>query len=94
MKAKHLLLVAQVILMLSCHKETTHPGPSPVTPPAPVNNARRNVRTGDGLNYETDYTYTYDAKGRPLVKTGDLKLTNGASRGQHVELLTTFSYYD
>ena len=59
-----------------------------------INNARRNVRTGDGINYEVDYTYTYDAKGRPLVKTGDLKLTNGTNSGQHLDLLTTFSYYD
>ncbi len=59
-----------------------------------MNNPRRNIRTGDGINYEIEYTYTYDAKGRPLLKTGDVKFTNGTSSGQHFESQATFSYYD
>ena len=59
-----------------------------------VNNPRRNVRTGDGINFETNYSYTYDGKGRPTVKTGDVKFTNGTNAGQHFESQSTFSYYD
>ncbi|HMH23260.1 MAG TPA: hypothetical protein VK563_15855 [Puia sp.] len=58
------------------------------------NNPRRNIRTGDGINYQVNYTYTYDAAGRPLVKTGDLLLTNGSDNGKHIETHTDFSYYD
>ncbi len=59
-----------------------------------VNNPGRNIHTGDGINYEVNYTYTYDAKGRPIVKTGDLVFTNGTDAGQHFEIQSTFSYYD
>ena len=59
-----------------------------------INNPRRNIHTGDGINFETDYSYTYDGKGRPTVKTGDVKFTNGPNAGQHVEIQSTFSYYD
>jgi len=59
-----------------------------------INNPRRNIRTGDGINYDITYTYTYDAKGRPLVKLGDVAITNGTSSGQHFESQATFSYYD
>lgn len=59
-----------------------------------LNNPRRNIHTGDGINYETEYTYTYDTKGRPVIKTGDLKFTNGTNSGEHFESQSTFSYYD
>jgi hypothetical protein len=59
-----------------------------------LNNAHRVTHTGDGLNYQVDYTYTYDAKRRPLAKSGDLLITNGSDAGKHVSLMTTFSYYD
>lgn len=59
-----------------------------------TNNPHRVTRTGDGINYEIDYTYSYDNKGRPAVKTGDLKFNNGQNAGQHFETRSTFSYYD
>ena len=59
-----------------------------------LNNPRRNVRTGDGVNYEVDYIYSYDAAGRPLVKTGDVLWRSGADSGKHFETRATFSYYD
>ena len=59
-----------------------------------VNNPRRNIHTGDGINFEINYSYTYDSKGRPTVKTGDVNFTNGANTGQHFESQSTFSYYD
>ena len=59
-----------------------------------VNNPRRTIRTGDGVNFEIDYTFTYDNKGRPTVKTGDVKFTNGTNAGQHFQSQSTFSYYD
>lgn len=59
-----------------------------------LNNPRRITHTGDGLNFEINYTYTYDSKGRPLIKTGDGKITNGADAGHQFETQSTFSYYD
>jgi hypothetical protein len=59
-----------------------------------LNNAGRLVHAGDGINFEINYSYTYDSKGRPTVKTGDLKFTNGSNAGQHFETQSTFSYYD
>jgi len=61
--------------------------------PLQLNNPRRVIRTGYGINYTVDYTYTYDSADRPLVKTGDLTFTNGSSNGQHFQLQTTYSYY-
>ena len=59
-----------------------------------LNNPQRNIHTGDGINYDVQYSYTYDAKGRPIIKTGDLEITNGTNAGQHVQIQYTFSYYD
>jgi hypothetical protein len=59
-----------------------------------ISNPRRNIHTGDGINFEVNYNYTYDSKGRPTVKTGDVKFTNGTNAGQHFETQSTFSYYD
>lgn len=58
------------------------------------NNPLREVRTGDGVNYEIDYTYTYDAAGRPTVKSGNLLWTKGPDTGKHFQTQSTFSYYD
>ncbi|HEV8508505.1 MAG TPA: hypothetical protein VGQ53_24085 [Chitinophagaceae bacterium] len=59
-----------------------------------LNNPRRIIRTGDGINFEINFTYTYDSKGRPTVKTGDVLSTNGSNAGQHFQSQSTFSYYD
>ena len=56
-------------------------------------NPARVTRTGDGLNYVVDYTYTYDDKKRPLAKTGDVTFTNGPTAGQKFQTLSVFSYY-
>jgi hypothetical protein len=58
-----------------------------------LNNPRLEIRTGDGANFQVNYTYTYDASGRPLVKTGDFLWTNGTDNGKHVAIQTTYSYY-
>jgi hypothetical protein len=59
-----------------------------------LNNPRRNIRTGDGVNYDVSYTYIYDAASRPLVRNGDLLWLSGDDRGKHFQVQTTFSYYD
>ena len=60
-----------------------------------INNEGRVVRTGQAATtYEVNYSYTYDNVGRPVTKTGDFVATNGATAGQHVQLLTTYSYYN
>lgn len=56
-------------------------------------NPRKVTRTGDGLNYQVDYTYIYDGNGRPVTKAGDLTELNGPDAGTHVQLSTTFTYY-
>jgi hypothetical protein len=58
-----------------------------------VNNPRRETRTGDGINYVIDWSYTYDAKQRLAAKTGNLLLTNGAQSGSVFQLTGAFSYY-
>lgn len=57
-------------------------------------NPRRVSRTGDADNFTVDYTYTYDARNRPLASSGDLNFTTGPSAGQHFQVGSLFSYYD
>jgi hypothetical protein len=52
------------------------------------------TRTGDSDNFTVDYTYTYDARNRPLTTSGDLAFTTGPSAGQHFQVGSVFSYYD
>jgi hypothetical protein len=56
-------------------------------------NPGRVTHTGDGVNYVVDYTYTYDGENRPLVKSGDLRLTNGNDVGRRFATRTEYSYY-
>jgi hypothetical protein len=56
-------------------------------------NPARQIRTGDGLNFAIDYSYTYDGRNRPLTKTGDAVLSNGADAGRRIQLNSVFSYY-
>jgi hypothetical protein len=58
------------------------------------NNPRRMIRTGDGVDYEVDYSYTYDAANRPLVKTGQVMFTSGSDIGKRFESQSTYSYFD
>ena len=57
------------------------------------NNAKRLVRTGSGVNYEINYTYTYNTANAPLTKTGDALLTNGTDAGKRFQTSTAYSYY-
>ena len=57
------------------------------------NNPAKETRTGDGVNYSVDYTYTYNSKNAPLSKTGDVVISNGTQAGQHFQINATFSYY-
>jgi hypothetical protein len=59
------------------------------------NNPRRETRTGDGLTYVVDYTYAYDAAGRPVTKRGDLLITGGAGEdvGRRIQIGSAYTYY-
>jgi hypothetical protein len=57
------------------------------------NNPQKETRTGDGLNFTVDYTYTYNNKNAPVTKKGDRVFTNGPFAGQHFETNSTFSSY-
>jgi hypothetical protein len=50
------------------------------------------TRTGDGINFTVDYSYTYDGK-RPLTKSGSLTLTNGPDAGRKIAISSAFTYY-
>jgi hypothetical protein len=57
------------------------------------NNPRKEVRTGDGVNYTADYTYTYTNENTPLTKTGDVLFTQGSETGQRFQTNSSYSYY-
>ncbi|MEI9809140.1 MAG: hypothetical protein WDO16_15465 [Bacteroidota bacterium] len=57
------------------------------------NNPRRAIRTGDLINYEIDYTYTYNELNKPVFRNGDMLLTTGTDAGQRFQSHTSFSYY-
>ena len=57
------------------------------------NNPRKEARTGDGINYTVDYTYTYNDKNAPLTKTGNRLITNSGLAGQRFVSNSSFSYY-
>ena len=56
-------------------------------------NPHLTTRTGDGINYRVEDTYTYDALNRPLTKTSSITITNGSSAGQTVQGSTVYSYW-
>jgi hypothetical protein len=57
-------------------------------------NPRRVTRSGDADNYTVDYSYSYDARNRPLGTSGDLIFTSGPRAGEHFQVGAAFSYYD
>jgi len=57
------------------------------------NNPGKETRTGDGVNYTVDYTYTYNDKNAPLTRKGSLVILNTNLAGQRSEINSTFSYY-
>ena len=58
------------------------------------NNPLRNIRTGDGVNYEISYAYTYNSEKCPLQKKGEMRLTSGPQAGQRISISSSFSYYE
>jgi hypothetical protein len=50
------------------------------------------TRSGSSLNYHIDYSYTYDAEGRPLTKHGEVVVLGGVSAGQRFQTNAAFSY--
>ena len=57
------------------------------------NNPGKVIHTGDGPNYNVDYTYTYNDKNLPLTKTGELIYLTGPDAGKKFQTNSTFSYY-
>jgi hypothetical protein len=57
------------------------------------NNPGRIIRTGDGLNFNVAYQYTYDSHNLPLTKAGNGIITNGADAGHPFQTNSIFSYY-
>ena len=56
-------------------------------------NPGRVTRTGDGLNFTVDYTYTYDDSNRPLTKIGQVRIANGPDAGRVIQTTSVFTYY-
>jgi len=57
------------------------------------NNPGKEIRTGDGINYISDFTYTYNKDGAPLTKTGDVLFTAGQQTGQRFQTTVNYTYY-
>lgn len=57
------------------------------------NNPGKETRTGDGLNYSVDYHYTFNEYNEPMIKTGDLLISNGTQAGQRFQTSSSFTYY-
>jgi hypothetical protein len=56
-------------------------------------NPRVLTRSGDGLNFHVEYSYTYDDHNRPLEKAGQLTILNGSNAGQVIQTSSVFTYY-
>jgi hypothetical protein len=57
------------------------------------NNPRKEIRTGNGVNYTANYTYTYNSDGAPLTKLGDVLFTQGPEAGQRFQTRSDYNYY-
>ena len=57
------------------------------------NNPRMVIRSGDGLNFMVESTYTYSDKNAPLIQNGKITVLNGANAGEVIQTQTTYSYY-
>jgi len=57
-------------------------------------NPARQTHTGDGVNFSVDFSYTYDARNRPLMKTGALTFLNGSDAGKIFATSSAFTYFD
>lgn len=57
------------------------------------NNPGKLIRSGDGVNLEINYTYTYNDNNAPLTKRGNGIFLTGANAGQQFQTSSVFSYY-
>lgn len=57
-----------------------------------IGNPASVTRSGSGINYHIDYTYTYDSSRRPITKHGEGTLLNGTGAGEKFSTNATFSY--
>jgi hypothetical protein len=57
-----------------------------------VGNPAGVTRSGSGINYHIDYTYTYDSNKRPTTKHGEGIMIGGTDAGQRFLTNATFSY--
>jgi len=57
-------------------------------------NPHRVTRSGASDDFTLDYTWSYDARNRPLMSGGDLVFTTGPHAGEHFQVGSSFSYYD
>jgi hypothetical protein len=57
------------------------------------NNPRKETRTGNGVNYTADYTYTFQADGTPLQKSGTVLFSTGQQAGQTFYSTVSYHYY-
>jgi hypothetical protein len=57
-----------------------------------IGNPRAVTRTGSGINYHIDYTYTYDSNNRPITKHGEGILLQGSGSGERFETNASFRY--
>jgi hypothetical protein len=58
-----------------------------------INNPGKQTRTGNGVNYQITYTYTYNDRKAPLTKNGAGVWTNGSNAGQTFLYNSVLSYY-
>lgn len=56
-------------------------------------NPLKQIRTGTGVSYLINYTYTYNDQGKPVLKQGDFVFTSGPNAGQHFQTSASFTYY-
>lgn len=57
-------------------------------------NPTKLIRSGDGINYEITYQYSYNNNKQPVQRTGSMLVTNGPQAGQTFQLIATYSYYE
>ena len=57
------------------------------------NNPVKEIFTATENSYEVNYTYTYNDKGVPINKTGEMIMTAGVNAGQRFQTNSFYSYY-
>lgn len=57
------------------------------------NNPQKLTHTGNGINYQITYTYSYNDRDAPLIKTGEGIWLNGPQTGKQFTSTSVFSYY-